>query len=225
MAAKLTKTKKVGYVGGADWPNQQSNDGFKAGVQSVDRTIGFVTTTTGDFDDVTKAKEAAKAQITQSADVLFAFVNGGLAGVEQAIQESGKNVAVFGIIFPHCTESPHVAGSAILDSNAFVDQMIGDYVNKSLPAKPKVYGVDTPAIQRLEVCPRVQHRRRGLSGHDRFDGCYQQQRHLAGGCLRHTESVASDSSASGSPNKNPARPSTRGRRRRDGASSQNVRDH
>jgi basic membrane protein A len=153
VAAQLTKTKKVGYLGGELIPpTTQSDDGFKAGVADTDPSIEYASTIVGNFNDPEKAKQAAAAQISAGADVIFALLDAGFPGVEQAVQESGKDVLLINPIFPRCDEGPNIVGVAFLSSGALVDQIVSDYKNGSLPKDPKFYGVENPDIQKFQLC-------------------------------------------------------------------------
>jgi basic membrane protein A len=154
IAADLTKTRKVGFVGGELIPpTTQSDDGFKAGVQSIDPSIEYVSTNVGNFNDAEKAKEAAAAQINAGADVIFGMVDAGFPGVVQAAAESGKDIMLFNVIFPRCDEGENVVGAAILNSLRLVDTIVGDFLNDSMPAEAKFYGVEDLEIQRFGLCP------------------------------------------------------------------------
>jgi basic membrane protein A and related proteins len=153
VAAQLTKSKKVGYLGGELIPpTTQSDDGFKAGVMATDPSIEYASTIVGNFNDPEKAKTAAAAQISAGADVIFALLDAGFPGVEQAVQESGKDVLLINPIFPRCDEGPNIIGVAILSSGALVDQIIADYKDGALPKEPKFYGVENPDIQKFQLC-------------------------------------------------------------------------
>jgi basic membrane protein A and related proteins len=154
IAAQLTETKKVGYLGGELIPpTTQSDDGFKAGVQDTDPDIEYVSTIVGNFNDPEKAKEAAAAQIQAGADVIFALLDAGFPGVEQAVTESGKEVLLFNPIFPRCDEGENIVGVAFLSSGGLVDQIVGDWLNDSMPTEATFYGVENTEIQRFDLCP------------------------------------------------------------------------
>jgi basic membrane protein A and related proteins len=153
VAAQLTKSKKVGYLGGELIPpTTQSDDGFKAGVAAADPSIEYASTIVGNFNDPEKAKEAAAAQISAGADVIFALLDAGFPGVEQAVTESGKDVLLINPIFPRCDEGPNIVGVAFLSSGGLVDQIVSDYQGGTLPAEAKFYGVENQDIQRFELC-------------------------------------------------------------------------
>ncbi len=86
IAGSMTKTKKIGMVGG--YPIGEVNrlfHAFMAGAKSVDPAIEFKVTFIGSWYDPPKAKEAAFAQIESGVDILYAE----RAGVVDAAREKG----------------------------------------------------------------------------------------------------------------------------------------
>ena len=117
---------------------------------SVDDSIEYASTIVGNFNDAAAAKEAAAAQISAGADMIFALLDAGFTGVEQAVTESGKDILLMNPIFPRCDEGDNIVGVAFLSSGGLVDQIIQDYQNDALPTPdPKFYGVENPDIQRF----------------------------------------------------------------------------
>jgi basic membrane protein A and related proteins len=156
IAAQLTKSKKIGFIGGTEIPPTfGSQAAFEAGAQSVDPQIEQVSAIVGSFTDANKAKEAARAQIAAGADVLYAFQDGAaVSAVADAIEESGKDVKFMTPIFPRCEEFPDMDyGTAYLSAPAQVVSMMGDVINDKLPKEPRFYGIEDPEIQRFELCP------------------------------------------------------------------------
>ena len=154
IAADLTQTNKVGFIGGLEIPpTTQSADAFSGGATSVNPEIETVSTVVGDFEDVAGAKEAAAAQIAAGADVLFAFVNSGLEGVLQAVDESGEDVKIFSVIFPQCDRSTQLVGTATLSSFAQVDTIVSAFLAGAMPADLVLWGVEDPGIQSFVLCP------------------------------------------------------------------------
>ena len=71
MAARLTKSKKVGVTGPVEVGDAKTYiDGFLQGVQSVNPNITLSKTWTGSFSDVALMAAAAKTHIASGADVL-----------------------------------------------------------------------------------------------------------------------------------------------------------
>lgn len=154
VAAGLSTTRTVGYVGGADIPpNSQSLIDFEAGATATDPSITVVSATVGSFSDAAAAKEATAAQIANGADVVYAFQDAGLPGVLDAIEESGQDIAVFNPTTDRCEESPHLAGYAYQNTSAMVVEIIADYLAGTLPAEPRFYALEDANVQALRLCP------------------------------------------------------------------------
>ena len=81
-AAKTTKTKQVGFVGGMESEViSRFAAGFKAGVESVDPSIKVQVDYAGSFGDSAKGKTIAAAQYAAGADVIYQVAGGTGAGV------------------------------------------------------------------------------------------------------------------------------------------------
>jgi basic membrane lipoprotein Med (substrate-binding protein (PBP1-ABC) superfamily) len=90
LAGKMTKTGVVGCIGGIELPAiHLTFNGFKLGLLSVRPAGRMLTSFTGSFDDVGAAKEAALAQISQGADLLFHNADAAGLGVFQAAHQKG----------------------------------------------------------------------------------------------------------------------------------------
>ncbi|WP_214105877.1 BMP family ABC transporter substrate-binding protein [Acrocarpospora catenulata] len=154
LAAGTSKTGKVGFIGGAQIPpTSQSDIDFKAGARATKPDIGYAAVTVGSFSDATKAKQAAAAQITDGVDVIYAFVDAGLPGVLQAIEESGKYVKVFNPTTDRCAESDALIGYDYQNNQQLVTTILQDYLAGKLPAGTKKYALEDPKIQKLTMCP------------------------------------------------------------------------
>lgn len=84
VAGLLTKSNLVGAIGGQEIPPiVGSLAGFEKGVKYVNPDANILSTMTGSFDDVAKAKETALAMIAQGADIIMANANqAGLGSIE-----------------------------------------------------------------------------------------------------------------------------------------------
>lgn len=81
-AAKTTKTKQVGFVGGIESEViSRFEAGFKAGVASVDPSIKVQVDYAGSFGDAAKGKTIAAAQYAAGADIVYQVAGGTGAGV------------------------------------------------------------------------------------------------------------------------------------------------
>ena len=95
MAAKASKTGKVGFVGGMDIPLiRKFACGYVQGVKSVNKDAEVfqnMTGTTGAaWNDPVKGAELAKSQFDRGADVVYHAAGGTGIGVLQAAADAGK---------------------------------------------------------------------------------------------------------------------------------------
>lgn len=100
-AAKATKTKKVGFVGGMDFPLiRKFHAGFVAGVHSVDKSIQVVDQYAGDFGNPGAGQQIASTMYAQGVDVIYHAAGGTGNGVINEAKnrvENGKEVWVIGV--------------------------------------------------------------------------------------------------------------------------------
>ncbi|MGT2741698.1 BMP family lipoprotein [Streptococcus plurextorum] len=91
-AAKSTKTKTVGFVGGMKGEViDRFEAGFVAGVKSVDETIKIDVQYAGSFGDAAKGQTIAAAQYSAGADVIFHASGGtgnGVFAAAKAVNET-----------------------------------------------------------------------------------------------------------------------------------------
>lgn len=89
VLGRMTETGKVGQISGQCFPSTAANmNGTKAGALYANPDVEWIGTYTGDFEDPTKAQQAAQAMIDQGADVLTTNLNQGVFGVVQAAQNN-----------------------------------------------------------------------------------------------------------------------------------------
>ena len=95
MAALVSKTGKVGFVGGMDIPLiRKFQCGYEQGVKYANPKAEVFSNMTGTtaaaWSDPSRGGELARAQFAKGADVVFAAAGGTGAGVYQAAKDSGK---------------------------------------------------------------------------------------------------------------------------------------
>jgi basic membrane protein A len=95
LAALVSKTKKIGFVGGMSIPLiKKFEAGFRAGAKRADEKVEVLAAyagNTGDaFKNPTKGKELALAQLDQGVDVIFHASGSTGLGVFEACKERGK---------------------------------------------------------------------------------------------------------------------------------------
>ncbi|MBI3362520.1 MAG: BMP family protein [Chloroflexi bacterium] len=90
VAGLMTKTNKVGGVGGFDIASiVRGINGFEQGVKYVNPKAEVFVTYTQSWDDIAKGKEAGLALIDRGADVVWEFADAAGLGVIEAAKEKG----------------------------------------------------------------------------------------------------------------------------------------
>lgn len=101
VAASMTKTKTVGFVGGMDIPViKRFEAGFTAGVKAVDPSVKVIPVYTGAFDKPDLGKSAASQLYGQKADIIFHAAGATGDGVFNEAKDrkaKGENVWVIGV--------------------------------------------------------------------------------------------------------------------------------
>lgn len=159
IAGRLTKSNVVGYIAGQCFPSTAADlSGARQGVLYANPHAKFLSTYTGDFEDPTKAQQAATAMIGQGADVLFEELNNGIFGLVKAAQNSGGRAKLILLWSDNHSLAPSVIASDVLNSQASIvvplvkkaqmGQLGGKHYQVSLP---KDWG---PAITKTALLPQ-----------------------------------------------------------------------
>src|SRR6267154_2894992 len=95
IAAKTTKTAKLGFVGGMDIPLiHRFEKGYEEGAKSVNPNIqivqNYVGVTDSAWNNPGKGKELSLAQIGKGADVIFTAAGNSGLGAFDAVEQAGK---------------------------------------------------------------------------------------------------------------------------------------
>lgn len=139
-AALLSKTGAVGYVGGFEIPAiVNAGIEFGNGAKYVKPDIKYYSQTTGDFDDVAKAKEAALAGISKGVDITYHILNLGLRGLEQAARET--NTKLFGGYTARCGTDPLYVAYSVTGVGFEVEYAIDQMVAGSWKPEAKDFGL------------------------------------------------------------------------------------
>lgn len=122
VAGTITKTNKIGYVGGMELPPvKMAYDAWEAGARAVNPTVDSRETYLNTFDDAVAGREAALAMIQLGVDMLHHNADAAGLGLFQAAKER-PGVYVFGANADQSALAPdRVIGSAVIDlPRAFV---------------------------------------------------------------------------------------------------------
>lgn len=115
LATLMSKTKKIGIIGGFPIPQQiAEHNGYKLGARSVNPNVKVVDVFINDWFDASKAKEAAIAMIDQGVDVVQVTASpmgfGGIKGAEE------KGVYAIGTYM----DLNRMAPNTVISSSVFV---------------------------------------------------------------------------------------------------------
>jgi basic membrane lipoprotein Med (substrate-binding protein (PBP1-ABC) superfamily) len=122
VAAKLSKTRVLGMVGGPNVPSIESTfQAFEAGAKAVDPNIKVIKAYTNSNDDVGAAKQQTLAFLDQKADMIIHQANAAAGGVFEACMERG--VLAFGTNSDQSGDAPMtvMCSAVIVAEPAFVD--------------------------------------------------------------------------------------------------------
>ncbi|MFM1650880.1 BMP family protein [Brevibacillus sp. B_LB10_24] len=101
VAAEMTKTNKVGFVGGAEIPViKRFEKGFVAGVKAAKPDVEVITVYTGAFDKPDLGKASASQIYGKGADIIFhasGATGDGVFNEAKARKAKGENVWVIGV--------------------------------------------------------------------------------------------------------------------------------
>lgn len=116
VAGALTKTNRVGYVGGIELPPVRlAQDAWEAGARATNPALETRSTYLNSFDDAVAGREAALAMIRLGVDMITHNADAAGLGVFQAARES-PGVYVFGANADQAPLAPErVIGSAVID--------------------------------------------------------------------------------------------------------------
>lgn len=142
VAARATKTKHIGFIGGLDHPIIiQFLAGFEAGIKYVDPSIKLSTAFSGVFDDPNKGRELALNMYSKDIDVIMhAAAMTGL-GVLKASQETGKYA--IGVDLDQSDVAPgHVLISALKDARGATYRVVKSIVKGKFTPGLEVFGAN-----------------------------------------------------------------------------------
>ncbi len=95
IAARVSETGKVGYIGGLTLPFSYAEvHAAEQGIKYTGKNVELKPVWVGDFNDPTKARELADAMIADGVDVILGSLNLGMLGVFEAAKAAPHKVYV-----------------------------------------------------------------------------------------------------------------------------------
>ena len=176
VTAKLSKSGTIGWVGSLCIPPTAANlHGFEQGARHADPAIKIKSTFTGDFEDPTKAQQAAQAMLDSGADALSGNLNNGWFGLLKAAQ--AKKAPVVTEWVDNSSLAKDVIASSILKSQAkFLAGLVEQAGKGSLGGKQFQYTMTAetePAVSKTALLPASV-----------YDGALAVQKQIADGTLK-----------------------------------------
>ena len=129
IAAKMTKTNTIGWIGGLDIPSCSNfYIGFEKGAKEVNQDIKVLKQFTNSFTDAAKGRVVAEQMVSEDADIIFMAAGGGNAGALEVVRE--KNIKAIGVDMPNNYLAPeYIVTSALKNVGEGLKLTINDFVN------------------------------------------------------------------------------------------------
>jgi basic membrane protein A and related proteins len=158
IAARTTKTGKLGFVGGMDIPLiHRFAKGYEEGAKAVNPNIevyrNFVGVTDSAWNNPGKGKELALSQIGKGADVIFTAAGNSGLGAFDAVEQEGKGAdgrATHFVIGVDSNQNMVKPGFVLTSMVKRVDNAVYDIVNdvknKRFQGGVHVFGLDKDGV-------------------------------------------------------------------------------
>ncbi|HZG52955.1 MAG TPA: BMP family ABC transporter substrate-binding protein [Pyrinomonadaceae bacterium] len=158
IAARTTRTGKLGFVGGMDIPLiHRFATGYEEGAKAVNPNISvyrnFVGVTDSAWNNPGKGKELALSQIGKGADVIFTAAGNSGLGAFDAVEQAGKGADgrathfVIGVDSNQNMVKPgYVLTSMVKRVDNAVYDIINDVKNKRFQGGIHVFGLDKDGV-------------------------------------------------------------------------------
>jgi basic membrane protein A and related proteins len=155
IAAKTTKTNKIGFVGAMEIPTIQAEVAtIKEEVPIVNPKASVTVAYIGSWTDINKGKEAALAQINNGVDVIIGIGDACDAGAIQACQEKGVKFIGWSGDFNKLAPDT-VLTSGVQSVSTIVEEVGKKVFEDKFVAEHKIYGVKEGAMWLGEFSPTL----------------------------------------------------------------------
>jgi len=140
IAALKTKTNKVGFIGGMQFPTDERYEyGFKAGIKAVKPETIVLMDYTGSVSDNTLCKVAAIKQFEQGADIIFQATEQCKNGIIAAAAEKGFWAIAIGQ--DGLSENPVVLSTMTKNVENVIYLTIKSFVENEMSIGNAVFGI------------------------------------------------------------------------------------
>jgi hypothetical protein len=94
--------------------------------------------------------------LTDKADVIFPFLDAGIAGAYAAGKASGTNPAMFKLTIPDCGAYANMVGTEYVNNTLATATMLTQHAKGTLKPGAIMVSLQNPEIQTLKLCPKYQ---------------------------------------------------------------------
>ncbi|MGL6105842.1 BMP family lipoprotein [Romboutsia sp.] len=147
IAGKSTKTNKVGFIGGMQFPVIEKFEyGYMAGVKEANSAAEVKSQYAGTFGDAAKGKSIANQMYVNGVDIILSAAGGtGLGAIESAKEQDKYAI---GVDRDQSSLAPeNILTSALKRVNVGVYDTVKDFVEgKSIGGKEKIYGLKEDGV-------------------------------------------------------------------------------
>lgn len=147
MAAKMSKTNKVGFIGGLPAPSVVRHQyGYKYGVTNTNKDTQILEQYVNSFTDQAKVKSIAKQMQSSNADIILAAAGDSGTGAIEAAKEANKYA--IGVDRDQSDLAPkNVLTSALKKVNVGVYDTVKEFIEGKLKGgQEKVYGLKEDGV-------------------------------------------------------------------------------
>lgn len=153
IAGLLTKSNKIGVVGGADVSEiYRGHEAFKYAAKQVNPNVEIQELYTGDWRDAAKAKEGAISMYDSGVDIIWHSGDGIGLGVVQAAKE--KDAICLGNVSDQNILAPdNVLSGIVYDWSSVIKDIINDVKTDNFTNRDEKFYWITSANEGIQVAP------------------------------------------------------------------------
>ena len=157
VAANMTNTNKIGFVGGMDIPSVTNFlIGFEKAIKEENKDIEVLSQYANSFTDSSKGRVIAEQMISNKADIIFTAGGGVNSGVFEACKE--KNIKAIGVDMPSNYISPEtIITSALKNVGTGVELTVKDLVEGNFKGgEAKVFDLTNGGVgyEKTDLIPK-----------------------------------------------------------------------
>ena len=146
VAAKMTKTGKVGFVGGMDIPSCSNfSVGFKKAMEEVLPESKTLIQFTNSFTDAAKGRVVAEQMVKDGADIIFMAAGAGNSGALEVVKEN--NIKAVGVDMANNYLAPeHIITSALKNVGEGLKLTIKDFTEGNFKGGEVKYDISNGGV-------------------------------------------------------------------------------